>query len=208
MPIDKADILGYNKTMELEKYNFILKLNQIFKKGYVPSRGAKDYFALHNGSCIAEYINCFGHACFNLTDELIKMAQFSYHEAGIFFNILGNEVYSNGRKVCDKMFNFVRETGLSVDECGLYDQMRYNQWKVAFYIDKGGDANNVARGDIHFMLQEKDGKWSSKMGTAKTLQYFRELQRVFFCDYDLYGIYKITNPYVESERESQLLLQA
>ena len=189
--------------------SLILKLNNIFKKGYVPARGAKDYYALHKGTCVAQFINCFGHACFNLLDEQIKEADFSYAETRPFFRWLGDETYSSARAISDKMFNFVRATGLSVEECGLYDKMKSNEWKVAFFIDNGDNSvNNPQKGDIHFMLQEKNGKWSSKDSDRERLQYYRELPRVFMMSYGLYGIYKITNPYVESERESQLLLQA
>lgn len=196
--------------MELRKLNLILKFNKIFKKGYVPARGAKDYFALHNGTCIAEYFNCFGHACFNPLDEQIEEEDFSYAETRPLFNVLGNETFPSARAISEKVFDFVRATGLSVEECGLYDKMKSNQWKVAFYIDKGDNEGEfkLKNGDTHFMLQEKNGKWSSKMGDCKTLQYFQELPTVFDCDYALYGIYKITNPYAESKSEEQILLQA
>ena len=170
-----------------KKQGIIKKLNMIYRNGYVPSRDMSKY--CHKFTTV---VNCFGHACFNLTDE--ELEKFSHNKKDLleFFRHFGSVGIYN---IFREAKNRVREVGLKIEECTVKDKMQKNQWKVACFVQN----DEFAGTDLHFMLQGKDGKWTSKMGTNPEVEVLDKLPKTFRENYKLAGIYKITNPYVKLE---------
>ena len=172
---------------EEKRQGIIKKLNKIYRNGYVPSRDMSQY--CHKFTTV---VNCFGHACFNLTDESLE--EFSQNKAELkeFFRHFGGlGIYNIFREAKDR----VRQVGLKIEECKIKDKMQKNQWKVACYVQN----DEFSGSDLHFMIQTKDGKWTSKLGENPNVEVFDKLPKTFRENYELSGIYKITNPYVKLE---------
>ena len=172
--------------MEKAKKRLVKKLNRIFSLGYIPSRENQSYkFKLNNGLKTGDLINCFFHACFNLTNNQIKKFKISFEEADVLWHYYPTEKGVD-RNYISTLVKFIESTGLSINECKQNTKMNYNQWKIAYYY-------NNQNFDFHFMLQEKDGKWSSKLGSSRNLEYFEEAPKEYHKDYKLEGFYAITN---------------
>jgi len=162
----------------------ILKIQNVFKMGYLPSRGKAPYYF----SPVP--INCFGHACFNLTDEIMKVANVSND----LFAYRIPSMYSTEQQISNDLIERVAMAGLDISSCALKEKLNFNEWRVALYFAYTQDGID----DYHFLLQEANGKWSCKFGwdTAK-ISYFRKLPEIIEPNYKLYGIYKIANPHIE-----------
>lgn len=177
----------------MEKYENIIKnINTIFRQGYVPSRGAESYRSLlPNGVRICRVTNCLEHACFNLTNKQLAECKIDTKSSDLFGNFEALNI-SNEKYEAD-ILKLVRNVGLEVKKCPENKILKNNQWKVAMYFEDMGD-----RRDFHFMLQEKNGMWSSKQGDLDTVEIYQEPPIVFKRTYVKYGIYEITNPYKEN----------
>lgn len=172
--------------MEKARKRLIKKLNRIFSLGYVPSRENQSYkYKINRGMRTGDLINCFAHACFNLTNNQIKKFKISFEEANAFWHYYISEKGVD-RNYITSITEFIESTGLSINVCRQNAKMNYNQWKIAYYYN-----NEIL--DFHFMLQEKDGKWSSKLGSSRNLEYFEEVPKEYHKDYKLKGFYAITN---------------
>ena len=155
--------------------------------GYLPSRGLIDY------SFSPFKVNCLGHACFNFTDKILKEISeevFFYHIPS--FRVPSEDVFT------EDLSYYLKAVGLKISPCEKLDILKSNEWKVALYFsyELGGIT------DYHFMLQEKDGHWSSKQGWhSQYLDFFKTLPEVYDTNYKLFGVYKISNPYAKKENE-------
>ncbi len=168
----------------------IKKLNMIYKKGYLPAREKERYSELH-----AEAVNCFGHSCFNLSNNDLDELNCYLQDLKDFFRkfeVIGIQNYFKEAK------KRIEQVGLKIEQSLLKESIKKNQWKIAYYI-----MNDIFSGsDLHFMIQAKDGKWYSKLGKNPGVEVFDKLPKVFHGKYELSGIYKITNPYIKLEEEN------
>ena len=183
--------LWYNFGMENEvkRTGIIKKLNMIYKKGYMPSRGIEEY-----GKVFTPVVNCFGHACFNLSNEMLEELSKDKNKLSKFFRTFETFGLQNLFREAKKR---VQDVGLKFESSGVSEKLQNNQWKIAVYTKSDEFTGN----DLHFMIQMPDGKWTSKLGSNSEVEVYNKLPRVFHSLYDLYGVYKITNPYVKSEKE-------
>lgn len=162
----------------------IAKIKKIFKMGYLPSRGKAPYYFP------PVPINCFGHACFNLTDEIMRVANVSND----LFAYRIPSMYSTEQQISTDLFERVSMAGLNISSCALKEKLNFNEWRVALYFAYTQDGID----DYHFLLQEANGKWSCKFGwDAAKISYFRKLPEIIEPNYKLYGIYKIANPHTK-----------
>ena len=174
----------------------ILKIKKIFKLGYIPSRGNENY-KIVDGNNVTNYaplINCLGHACFNLTNEHLK--DFDKNDASILRNFIQSPLHAN-TYIAKDIFNFVKKCGLKIKPTKRHSLLKDNEWKIALYFGWYG-----YRKDYHFLLQEKDGTWSSKWGSSSEVIFLNSpTKKLNHCGYDytLYGFYKISNPMTKQQ---------
>ncbi len=167
----------------------------------MPSRQYQSYNVIRQSDRIniENLINCFAHACFNLTNNIIIEQNFTLEECAYFRKFSIN--LENPKLFEESIFEFINQTGLQIQPCFSNQQLDENQWKVALTFSKGGI-------DFHFMLQEKDGLWSSKCGRTDRIDKFRTLPKNYQPNevfvYDLYKTYIITNPYVKINKHTSL----
>ena len=197
------------------KFKTILKLRQIFSMGYVPSRGEQSYsFVNHNDNAtFAQHINCFAHACFNLTNEQIEDGLFDYLDRLSFSSHIHN---SNCNYIEEEksFINFVRSSGLEMRPLGADELISHhpqfiadNEWIVAVYY-----TNARNKKDIHFFLREKDGSWSGKLGFRDEITHFAELPIPYYShneSNDVYYFHKqyvIRNPHANKIRTREVVI--
>ncbi len=175
---------------------FAKKLNVIYKHGYLPSRGTESYkVMLDEDVYAADLINCYGHACFNLTNRQLKEFGITSRDTN-FLWCLWEDPAAKFSYVAEQMEKFIRSTGLKVARCKPNEKTKSNQWKIAVYYQSEGDID-----DYHFMLQEKSGIWSSKLGASDHVDTYDDLPRPYYRDYTFYATYIITNPYVQAQED-------
>lgn len=189
----------------MNRREMIEKFSSIIKTGYTPSRGTKKYIYL-NKLCNKKInhgirINCFLH-CFNFTNEQIERLN---------LDRTSDEIVSFGidlaHKAERKALSFLRATGLIVKPCtNIKAPLSNNQWRIAFYneedFDEGEECNNW-----HFLLQEKNGKWTSKQGFSGDVTIYNKLPEKIakpFTPWVLRNTYVVTNPYADEEKASQM----
>lgn len=168
----------------------IKKINMIYKKGYLPEREAKKYSLLYTKA-----VNCFGHACFNLSNKDLKTMDPDLLNE--LFRNFGGCGFTNYFKVAQER---IRQVGLKIETSSVSEHIEKNQWKIAYYIMHDEFKGN----DIHFMIQTKSGKWTSKLGSSSKIEVLDKLPKNYKKDYSLMGVYKITNPYVKLDKEKDM----
>ena len=174
----------------------ILKLKKIFQLGYCPSRMAQSYDFV-NPYTKTEFftqINCFAHAVFNLSNQQIYENCLTNNDTDSFRNLI-EDYWETEDSIFKRLSAFITKTGLKIEKCNDEDELKENQWRVALYFCDGWTFK-----DFHFLLNESDGRWSSKYGTTNLLEFFDERPEKYIAQeyndrYDYYGTYKITNPY-------------
>lgn len=176
-----------------ENVGLAKKLGGVIKQGYMPQRGLQTYmfaYCFDPEIVMGDIINCFGHAVFNLTNEMIVKLGLTMEEIEPMWRF--GEKQAQGIKFTDEIEDFVRQTGLKIEPCELHTKMKKNQWKIAYYM------RHPAEGlDYHFILQERDGRWSSKNGQRPKVETFvSDPPKMWKDKYYLCGYYCITNPYV------------
>lgn len=167
----------------------INKLSNIVKMGYVPQRGFEQYSIQ---SC--RLVNCFEHACFNLTNSQLSI--FDKNDQNAF--VLDMDL-SNDNLIIKSMMGFVRATGLEIEPCLPKVNLKSNQWQVAFYLTEPCDFDDR---DFHFLLKEKDETWSAKNGFSDIVSNYNKLETylpTFPSYYHLKGTFAITNPYAKEK---------
>ncbi|MBP3432016.1 MAG: hypothetical protein J6K39_04110 [Clostridia bacterium] len=175
--------------MKKSEKALLKNINEIYKKGYIPARGNQTYkyVAKSANSEVSELVNCFAHACFNLTNQQLTDCQITSESSRIFWKFPIDGFRSHDIL---RMKKILAQTGLEVKRCKADQRPENNQWKVAFYCDG-------AWGDIHFMLQERNGTWSSKLGAQRKIEKFGTTYPPKKYDtYKLHSFYMITNPYI------------
>lgn len=170
----------------------IKKINVLLKRGKMPGRGDEKYTIFNTFT-----VNCLGHAFFNFTNNQIKKLNSQYSEGFRYFlwHIVEPEIQRDAYKfVTEQLEQKIRDTGLILEECDINDKVKDGQWKVAYYYKDG-----LQNEDFHYMRQEKDGTWSSKLGSYRQIEHFDRLPLMYNDGYCLAKIYKVTNPYVYKE---------
>ncbi len=185
----------------------IKSLNEILKMGYLPSRGRELYGRY---TCRA---NCLFHSAFNLTNELLDVFDEKTLKHGIsaydyyFSNLFGGFNEYDLKTEKERIYNFIRETGLKVDLEKHGEILKHNQYKIAFYATDNFDDNVMGHAGFHFMLQEKDGSWSSKNGNDE-VEFDVKLENTipfhFYSKYLLQDVLVITNPYAQTNQIKEL----
>lgn len=176
------------------------KIQRIFKSGYVPDRGDETYFynfidpVLKQEVYTSEICNCFGHACFNLKNEHFKNHKISLVNRDFFYNFGTDLETKNNEEIEKLILKKIESVGLIPSLAKDTTQLKNNQWKVAMYIDRISFGQNDVFRDYHFMLQEKDGRWSSKDSFKVDVEKYDELTKHFGLYYKLHNVYTITNP--------------
>ena len=185
----------------------ILKLNKIFKLGYLPSRGDESYEEehLHSGARLSVFANCFEHACFNLKNSHLQ--GFTVEDADSF----GHKIDYLGQpkeEIAKNLLDFLKASGLQIKRVFRNFTTKTNQWLVALYF--GTSLKDNQNQDFHFMRKESNDLWSHKMGHTDEIEYLNKPPLHFisnsFYKYKLYGYFIITNPYVEIMEEKETSL--
>ena len=165
----------------MNKEQTIAEIQNIFKKGYVPSRYDEPY----NKS--GGMVNCFEHACLNLKNNQIEKLNLDWESVYVF-------------DLFTARYNVAEKTALRLNKMGLLMQpdkamnlkLLKNQWRIAIFYENS----------FHFLLQEKDGTWSAKKNWTTTVDHFESLpEKLSLCGdtYNLHSVHIITNPYAENE---------
>ena len=175
---------------EKRKEALIKKISKIYKRGYLPSRKQKEYSQL-----FTKPVNCFGHACFNLSDRDLKQLEDYIPELDDYFRQFGNCGVNNYFKIARDR---IEQVGLQVEKSYLTEKLKFNQWRIAYYVYSGDEFYSS---DLHFMIQGKNGVWYSKRGRRPEIEKLDELPEVYRDEYQLIGIYKITNPYAKPRKQ-------
>lgn len=166
----------------MDNKTIIKKLNNIFKLGYIPSRGNQVYKPY-----VSECFNCVEHTIFNLKNEHVTDYKITPFQSRIFWN-LNCEGSADPQKIEKRILEVVTSTGLCIQKTNEYKEIESNQWKIAYYFSPQWN-------DYHFMLQENDGSWSSKAGVCSKLEYYSDLPYIYNKHYELQSVYVVTNPY-------------
>lgn len=177
--------------MEKEE-GIIKKINAIYKRGYMPSRGQNKYTV-----DAAKLTNCFGHAVFNLQNEDLESMINDKETLLAYQRKFGTVGISEIMKVVQRK---VAEVGLKIEKSSVNEKLKNNQWKIAYYYMFSSPYHSA---DAHFMIQEKDGTWTCKLGMKDEIEVFKKLPEDYHSGYSLQGVYKITNPYIELEKNEE-----
>ena len=177
----------------------IKKIGKIFELGYVPSRGDETYsFKTKNSILTGNILNCFAHACFNLTNEQID--ELNLYEDEIF-DLQGynrsNLSQMKKEDVAQHFAGLIKDAGLIVEPCLEETVLNGNQWKIALYFDEIEFGGSKSLRDFHFLIQEEDGSWSGKAGYTPRVKKFDKLTEKLDYYYSFYECYAITNPFAE-----------
>ncbi len=175
------------------------KLKQVFADGYRPARGQEPYtYTLNNGVRLYSMVNCFGHI-FNLRNE-----QFNDYEIKPFplYGYFSNLEYYPNHQARDRMFDFIKATGLKIEECDPKKVIEdFKSWKIALYF-----SNNKDEYDFHYLLENEPQVWSGKIGFDPCVEEihgitpptkYRDLVDYRGATYDFFGTYKVTNPHAD-----------
>ena len=187
------------KSAENSYVRMLKKVGEVLKRGVV--RGEQEYTM-----STALTVNCMGHSFFNFENKDIEEISKEYDdELRDFFWLferfkmfqyhLPSKLIS--KKVEKDLADKMALAGLEIEECEKDDEVEDGQYKVAYYFKF-----KLGREDFHFMRQEKDGTWSSKMGASMGISKYNSLPRKFN-DYKLIKIFKVTNPYIYKEEEKE-----
>ena len=171
----------------------IKKLSEIYKLGHLPCRGDQLYDKTFR------LANCFEHACLNLTDQEIEQYCITENDSCEFGNFYS--ITQKGTSL--EIERTLKKTGLQIEKCTPDKVINFNQWKVALYFEYFYTLNR----DFHFLIQEKDGSWSGKIGYTSKCHHFKNLPESVCCDkryYNLYETFCITNPYATKEKEHSI----
>ena len=181
--------------------SIVKKLREIFSLGYTPSRRGESYFEkTSENEFTKDLCNCFGHACFNLKNKHYKEYNISAYERIHFQGINSELDLLTKEEASKRLLDYIRNVGLMVERCPKEAILKSNQWKVALFFDEIYFGELRLLRDYHFMLQESDKSWSSKISYTEKVEKLEELPENYNTYYTLYDIYSITNPNAKLER--------
>lgn len=175
------------------KRALLKKLKTVVSMGHTPRRQMENYFfTTQANQDICSCVNCFAHACFNLSNEEIEKLGITESQ-GQFFGTFNSDFTTPDEGLERQVVSFVEKTGLEMKPLLKQSEtLNRNQWKVAMYIDHSG--LSLFGKDFHFFLQEQDGSWSHKRGYFSNVER-KEIIGERYQKYDYYKTYVITNPY-------------
>lgn len=169
--------------IDCETKGVIKKINAILRKGKMTGRGGQKYTIFNTFT-----INCLGHAFFNFSNQQIRNLRRGYEDELRSF-LWGLEEPSDQQDafklITEQLEQKICETGLLLEECQINDKIEDGQWKVAYYYKDGDDK------DFHFIRQEDDGTWSSKLGSYMEIDHFDTLPLMLGDEYCLAKIIKL-----------------
>lgn len=183
----------------------ILKLNKILKQGHIPCRFFKPY-----SLSTTHIANCFIHSVYNLSEKQLKSLN-SLEMDEIKMHIHHKNAH-NQKAINESIFSVIKESGLQVEQVDKCYPCAKNQWIVAYYLSVRKDSLKSGAKkefeDYHFMLREKNGYWSEKLGPLQNVNKYTQppltIDRYSHI-YQLQGFYLITNPYTDKQRNNKLL---
>ncbi len=185
----------------------IKAVNEILRKGYFPREKEK-----YGAFCF--YANCLAHACFNFKNSQLETLDKRLPELGmdefdyIFKNPFGEFSENSLTEAKSEIFDFLHRTGLQVEVETTQKELKQNQYRVAMYFSEAYTTRNGEK-DMHFVLQERDGSWSSKEGSGE-VEFLPNLENTLpFRNnnrYRLHNILTITNPYGKNEESSKQII--
>lgn len=184
------------KSVPVEKVEAILKIKKIFSMGYLPAREYQTYSEInpHTGNSFSSQINCFAHACLNLTNE--QLANLNLDNDDTYYFDIKDYSYEPEEYIEKCFLQRIKRFGLTAETCDkTFNPQKENQWKVALYFG----TTKFLDCDYHFLKQEKDGSWSCKIGWSPLeVDRVETLPKVYKSpvgtDYYFYKTYIITNP--------------
>lgn len=192
-----------NKEERDRQRGFVKEIKKVFSRSQIPSRGSQKYNFVNTFK-----VNCLEHAFFNFTNkEIRKISREFSHELFEFlwifealqtymFYSTPTQVYN---KIHDELIDKIKSVGLKIEDCLINEELKDNQWKVAFYFNP-----EAGEEDFHFMRQEKDGTWSSKAGKYMKVQKFDEPPELFRENYQLVKFFKVTNSCFSKDIQDEL----
>lgn len=162
-------------------------------------------------------VGSFDHAVFNLSNEQFEIVRpmnerifgtpAMRSEMGEGFIAEPRETGEGWSKTEKNFLDYIKKSGLMVEECEV--DAEYNpayQWKIAYYRK----IVNFEMQDVFFMRQEKDGRWSAKVGNR--VEYFSAPHQHLTYERTLddqegqfskFKTYIITNPYAKKRYEKK-----
>ena len=173
------------------KRKTIIKLQQIVSSGYIPSRSYEKYFGFtQRFEKFEDMTNCFGHAVFNLKNSQFNDIDFTY-EDGTNLGAFSTSPFLPIKSVEKEFCEFVYSTGLKIFPEIQKGILKNNEWRVALYFEKKSD--DLSR-EFHWLLQERNGKWSGKMGYSNQVETYFEIPSQIG-NYELYKTYLVKNQF-------------
>ena len=176
----------------MERLGTLYKLHQIFSMGYLPSRKDETYY-MFNPKMRMMYggmVNCFEHACFNLTNKLLYEYNFDDLDMINFGERMAYDAMYSKERILKNAIKFVNATGLIMKEASPKIILKSNEWLVSAYLTKSSTIN-----DFHFFLQEREGYWSGKCGYELETETFDTLPKIYTAPHE--ATFKIQNPFVK-----------
>ena len=203
---------GNNLAEQNQLPDGILKIKKMLALGHIPCRKNEHYKAYHKHTGVEVYkvTNCLIHACFNLTNK--QLQKLTQEDINIIVHHIEHKLQPT-EEIKEHIFTMLNKAGLTVQKYKKFGKpLKENQWLVAFYVGKKYFYEQVTFLDYHFMLKEKDGTWSEKIGFTNIVNFRKAPPRSFtnkntYIKYKREGIYVITNPYATAEKTSSNIEQ-
>ena len=194
----------------VERCQGVLRIKELFKKGYFPARGSQSYLAVckSTNEAYSHQINCFAHACLNLTNEQLEQLNLDRLDRCTFD--IKTYQYEPQERIEQTFTKRVKRFGLEAHLCERnFLITKQNQWKVALYF---GTSPRTLDVDYHFLKQEKNGVWTSKVSWGlDEIECFDSLPDTYYSpsgvEYHLHNTYIITNPYIEKTNQKNISKQ-
>lgn len=197
------------QTEFVERSECVLKVRKIFELGYLPARKDQAYHIICEGTQVpyARQMNCFSHACLNLTNEQLDKLKLDNYDTYVFD--IKSYQYQPKEEIAKTFPKRLKRFGLIAKHCDKEENsILKNQWKVALYF---GFSRSTLDYDYHFLKQEEDGTWTSKIGWSNGFEILDSIPDIYHSpsgtDYHLDSTYIITNPYAETEKTSSNIEQ-
>lgn len=188
----------------IERCKGLVKIKKLLKLGHFPTREKQSYTPIskHAQTSYGNQVNCFEHACLNLTNEQLEKLKLKYDDKYLFD--IKSYSYEEQDSMEQTFVDRLKSFGLIAKPCPRdFVPKQENQWKVALYFGFSFASMDT---DYHLLKQEKDGSWSSKIGWSDEVEFLDELPEKYKSSsgtqYLLQQTYIITNPYAK-ERNTE-----
>lgn len=154
----------------MDDNRIISRLKSVIKDGHLPCRFTEKYTQL-----TAERVNCFAHACFNLSNEQIRLC-LKQSDAD-FFKLSGRKIGKEADAE-DILMNIICSSGLNVEKTKVKINdcvLKNNQWIVTLFFTKYFGTHPHLMRDFHFLLQEKTNFGRQKMDLRAIFPYIHNI---------------------------------